>query len=217
MNEALINVNGNNVQSLEMLFTVTILALLPSIVIMMTSFTRIIISLSFLRTAMGLQNTPPNMVVTGIALFLTFFIMSPTITRINEEAYTPYRNEEITQSEALQRASVPMKEFMLSHTEVGTLNMYLEFAGLPADTAIEELPMRVVTPAFMTSELKRGFLIGFLLYIPFLLIDVVVASTLMSMGMIMLPPATISMPFKILLFITVNGWELLFSTLIQGF
>ena len=172
--DALINVNGENVQTLQILFLTTLLTLLPSAVVMMTSFTRYIISFSFLRSAMGLQQNPPNMVLVGIALFLTLFTMSPVISEIQTTAYEPYIAEEITQEEFLQRAEKPLKEFM---------------AGL----------------------------IGFYLYIPFVLIDVIVASTLMSMGMIMLPPSMISMPFKLLLFIALNGWELLFSTLVQSF
>lgn len=217
MTESLINVNGNSVQTLEVLFMLTVVSLLPSIVIMMTSFTRIIISLSFLRTALGVQQTPPNSVLVGISLFLTLFIMSPVIEDININAYTPYKNEQINQQEALNRASVPVKSFMLKQTEVSSLNMYLEFANLTTPENLEELPMKVVIPAFMTSELKRAFVIGFLIFLPFLLIDIVVSSTLMSMGMIMLPPAMISLPFKLLLFITIDGWHLMFSTLVRSF
>ncbi len=217
MNDTIVNINGSNVQTLELFFILTVLMLLPSIIIMMTSFTRIIIVLSFTRTALGTQQTPPNMVLIGIALFLTLFIMSPVVDEINTNAYIPYKNELITQEEALDRASVPLRNFMLRQTEVDSLNMYLEFAGEDMPENTDDLPMRVVIPAFMTSELKRAFLMGFLLFIPFLLIDMIVSSTLMSMGMIMLPPATISLPFKLLLFVTVDGWQLLFSTLVQGF
>ena len=217
MNDAIVNINGSNVQTLELFFLLTVMMLLPSIIIMMTSFTRIIIVLSFTRTALGTQQTPPNMVLIGIALFLTLFIMSPVLDEINEQAYIPYKNEEITQEEALERASVPLRTFMLKQTETESLNRDLDFAGEEMPESIDELPMRVVIPAFMTSELKRGFIIGFLLFIPFLLIDMVVSSALMSMGMIMLPPATISLPFKLLLFVTVDGWQLLFSTLVKGF
>lgn len=217
MDSALINVNGNSVQTLEILLMLTIVGLLPSILIMMTCFTRIIISLSFLRNALGIQQTPPNTVLIGIALFLTLFIMSPVITEINQTAYQPYTNDEITQEEALKRAEVPLKRFMLTQTESACVNLFLDAAKLEAPENLEDLPMVVVVPAFMTSELKRGFVIGFLLYLPFLLIDIAVSSTLMSMGMIMLPPAMISMPFKLILFITINGWQLMFQTLIQGF
>jgi flagellar biosynthetic protein FliP len=217
MNDAFININGGQMQTLEIILMLTVISLLPSIIIMMTSFTRIIIVMSFLRSALGLQQTPPNTVLVGISLFLTLFIMSPVMSQINENAYIPYKNEEISGQEALDRASVPMKTFMLKQTEVETLDMFMEFSGDDATEKYEDLPMTVIIPSFITSELKRAFIIGFLLLLPFLLIDIVVSSTLMSMGMIMLPPALISLPFKILLFITVNGWQLLFSTLIKSF
>lgn len=217
MGQALINVNGDGVQTLEILFLLTTVSLLPSILVMMTSFTRIIIVLSFLRNAMGVQQVPPNMVLIGISLFLTFFIMSPVIEDINTQAYIPYKSEQISQSQALERAQIPLKKFMLKQTEVSTLNMYAEFAGEKISSDINKLPMKIVVPAFMTTELKRAFIIGFLLFIPFLLIDMIVSSTLMSMGMMMLPPTMIALPFKLLLFITIDGWNLLFSTLIKGF
>lgn len=217
MNEAFININGGEMQTLEIFLMITVISLLPSIVIMMTSFTRIVIVMSFLRNALGMQQTPPNTVLVGISLFLTLFIMSPVLSQINESAYIPYKNEQITAQEALDRASIPMKTFMLKQTEVDTLDMFMEFSGDELTENYEDLPLTVVIPSFITSELKRAFIIGFLLFLPFLLIDIVVSSTLMSMGMIMLPPAMISLPFKILLFITVNGWQLLFSTLIKGF
>ncbi|HIV61497.1 MAG TPA: flagellar type III secretion system pore protein FliP [Candidatus Butyricicoccus avistercoris] len=220
MPEGLINVNGSNVQTLEILFLTTLIALLPSILVMMTSFTRIVISLSFLRTAMGTQQNPPNTVLIGISLFLTLFIMNPVLSDIKQNAYDPYTRQEITQQEAIERAKVPLKDFMLRQTEPSSIKMFCEMAGVDAPETTEEasqLAMRVVIPSYMTSELKRAFEIGFLLYLPFLLIDIVVSSTLMSMGMIMLPPAMISMPFKLLLFITVDGWQLMFSSLVQGF
>ncbi len=220
MPEALINVNGNHVQTLEILALTTVIALLPSILVMMTSFTRYIIVLSFLRSAIGTQQTPPNMVLVGIALFLTLFTMSPVITDVKTNAYDPYVADQISQTEFVSRAEVPLKDFMLRQTETSTIKLYCDLSKTeaPADgEAAMDLPMRVVIPAFMTCELKRAFEIGFLLYIPFMLIDLVVSSTLMSMGMIMLPPSMISMPFKLLLFIALNGWELLFSTLVQGF
>ncbi len=218
-NQLAVNVNGNSIPTLEIVVMMTILALIPSLVIMVTSFTRIIIILSFTRTAMGTAQVPPNMVLTGLAIFLTLFIMAPTMFQINTQAYVPYQNGEITQEEALTRASVPIKEFMLKQTEVQVLDMFQEMAGHEAESinSYEELSLITIIPAFMTSELKRAFLAGFLLYLPFLLIDVIVSSTLMSMGMIMLPPATISMPFKLMLFVTVNGWELLFSSIVQSF
>ncbi|MBC5689350.1 flagellar type III secretion system pore protein FliP [Mediterraneibacter sp. NSJ-55] len=216
-NNSFININGNGVPTLEILALMTIIMLLPSLLIMMTSFTRILIILSFTRNALGIQQTPPNMVLVGISLFLTLFIMSPVIADINTNAYQPYTQGMLTQEEALDAAKVPMKEFMLKQTEVDTLDMYLSFAGMEQTTAVEEIPMTVVVPAFMTSELERGFMAGFLIYIPFLLIDIIVSSVLMSMGMIMLPPATIALPFKLLLFVTVNGWELLFSSIVKSF
>ena len=219
LSDAIINVNGDNIQSLEILFLTTILTLLPSLVVMMTSFTRYIIALSFLRTAMGTQQTPPNMVLVGMALVLTLFTMTPTLTAIQKEAYDPYVAEEITQEEFFDRAQVPIKEFMLRNTEVSSLELYCDMAEVEIPSSSEEaktLPLRVIMPAFVTTELKKAFEIGFLLYIPFMLLDMVVASTLMSMGMIMLPPAMISTPFKLLLFILLDGWQLLFSTLVQG-
>ena len=218
--EAIINVNGANVQTLEVLFLTTLLAVLPSLVVMMTSFTRYVIVFSFLRTAMGTQQTPPNMVLVGMALILTLFTMTPTLTTIQEEAYEPYVNEEITQAEFFDRAQVPLKDFMLRQTQISSLELYCDMGNVDIPASGEEatqLPMRVVIPAFVTTELKRAFEIGFLLYIPFMLIDMVVSSTLMSMGMIMLPPAMISTPFKLLLFIMLDGWQLLFSTLVQGY
>jgi flagellar biosynthetic protein FliP len=216
--DSLINVNGNQVPTLDILLMLTVISLLPSLLIMVTSFVRTVIILSFLRNAIGVQQTPPNMVLVGIAVFLTLFIMDPVIKQINTEAYTPYKNQEISQEEAIARAQVPLKEFMLSNTEEGSLELFVSMSG--AEEVAEnrlDLPMTVVIPSFMTSELKRGFTAGFLLYIPFLLIDIVVSSTLMSMGMMMLPPAMISMPFKLLLFVTVDGWELLFSTIVNSF
>lgn len=219
MPDSLINVNGDSVQTLEILFLTTVIALLPSMLIMMTSFTRIIISLSFCGRH-GTSQNPPNTVLIGIALFLTLFIMNPVLTQIQQTAYEPYTRQEITQEEAVDRASVPLKEFMLRNTESSSLTLFCDLAGVdkPAtDEEAMELSMRVIIPSYMTSELKAAFQIGFFLYIPFMLIDIVVSSTLMSMGMIMLPPAMISMPFKLLLFITVDGWQLLFATLAQGF
>lgn len=213
----MININGDTLQTLEILVSLTLITLLPSIIVMMSSFTRIIIVLSFLRNAMGLQQTPPNMVLIGIALFLSLFIMSPVVADINENAYEPYKAEQITQEEALEIASQPLKDFMLAQTEIKPLNMFLELSGTETPEDLTDLPMSVIIPAFMTSELSRAFLMGFLLFIPFLLIDIIVSSTLMSMGMIMLPPAMISLPFKLLLFVVLNGWELVFGTLVKSF
>ena len=221
--DSLININGDSVQTLEILFLTTMIALFPSLLVMTTSFTRYIISLSFLRTAMGTNQTPPNTVLVGIAIFLTLLTMNPVLERIQTEAWEPYTNEEIGAEEFLERAADPLKEFMVVNTRFDTIRMYCDLAQTDVPDSNAEfneialdLPLRVIVPAFMTQELQRAFFNGFLLYIPFLLIDVVVASTLMSMGMIMLPPAMISTPFKLLLFVSVNGWSLMFSSLIQG-
>lgn len=215
--DALVNINGDRVPTLELLLMLTVIALLPSILVMMTSFTRIVIILSFVRNALGVQQVPPSMVMVGISLFLTLFIMDPVISEINTNVYEPYKQEEISQEEALERAQEPLKEFMLRQTELSSVNLYIDLSGTEEVGELTELPMTVIVPAFMTSELKRAFMAGFLLFLPFLLIDIVVSTTLMSMGMFMLPPATISLPFKLLLFVTVDGWQLLFSTLVQSF
>nr|WP_313342022.1 flagellar type III secretion system pore protein FliP [Sedimentibacter sp.] len=214
------DINGNAAETIEILVMLTVITLLPSILIMMTAFTRIMIVLSFLKNAMGLQQTPPNQVLIGIALFLTLFIMSPVIDEINTEAYTPYKNEEITQQEFYERASGPIKIWMLKQTGNNELKMFVDMSNNQEITnaeSVNDLPLTVIIPSFVTSELKRAFIIGFLLYIPFLIIDMIVSSVLMSMGMMMLPPIMISMPFKILLFVVVDGWSLLFKTLITTF
>jgi flagellar biosynthetic protein FliP len=220
--ESIISLNGESVQTLEVLFLTTMITLLPSLLVMMTPFTRYVISFSFMRTALGTQQTPPNVVLIGMALFLTLFTIGPTFDEIKTEAYDPYIAEQISQEEFLERAQGPLKEFMLRNTKTATLELFCDMADEPVPEnynlqTAKKLPMRVVVPAFMTCELQRAFEIGFLLFIPFMLIDIVVSSTLMSMGMIMLPPSMISMPFKLLLFVSLNGWELLFSSLIQGF
>lgn len=219
MAQGLININGDNVQTLEILFLTTLIPLLPSLLVMMTSFTRYIISFSFLRIALGTQQTPPNIVLIGLALFLTLFTMGPTLTQIQEQAYEPYVAEQISQEEFVERAQIPLKDFMLDNMKPRTLEMFCDLAGedMPEEENLRQLPLRIIVPSFMTCELQRAFEIGFLLFLPFMLIDIVVSSTLMSMGMIMLPPSMISMPFKLLLFVTLNGWELLFSSLVQGF
>ena len=203
MNSLLEGLNGGNVPTLELLFMITMVALLPSIVLMMTSFTRIVIILSFTRNAMGVQQTPPNMVLVGIALFLTLYIMSPVVASVNQDAYQPYLRGELTQAEAVEQMTVPMKEFMLRNTEKDTLDAFVEMAGEDPDKEVMDYPLTVVTPAFMTSELKRGF--------------IVVSTTLMAMGMVMLPPTMVSMPFKLLLFVSVDGWQLLFGSIVQSF
>jgi len=212
-----VDVNGKGVDTLEIIETLTILSLAPSILIMTTCFTRIIIVLSFLRNALGLQNTPPNQVLVGIALFLSLFIMSPVISKINTDAYEPYKAQKITQDQFIQKAVVPLKEFMLKNTNKADLNIFINLSKTKEVKDISQLSIQVVIPAFMTSELKRAFTIGFLIFIPFLIIDMIVSSTLMSMGMIMLPPAMISLPFKLLLFVLVDGWGLIFKTLASSF
>lgn len=214
------DINGNAAETIEILVLLTVVTLLPSILIMMTAFTRIIIVLSFLKNALGLQQTPPNQVLIGIALFLTLFIMSPVIDEINTQAYEPYKNEEITQEEFYTKASQPIKIWMLKQTGNNELKMFVDMANdeeINNSESVDELPLTVIIPSFVTSELKRAFIIGFLLYIPFLIIDMIVSSVLMSMGMMMLPPVMISMPFKILLFVIVDGWSLLFKTLVTTF
>lgn len=223
-----INVNGGGVETLEIIIMLTVISLVPSILIMMTSFTRIIIVLSFLRNALGLQQTPPNQVLIGIALFLSLFIMSPVLTEINTTAYQPYKNEDITQEQFLEKATVPIKKFMLKQTKKDDINLFVQLSktqvipeknvdALTNEQMLDKLPLTVVIPAFITSELKRAFMIGFLIFIPFLIIDMIVSSTLMSMGMIMLPPVMISLPFKLLLFVLVDGWGLIVKTLAMSF
>lgn len=206
--------------SIQILLLLTVLALAPSILMMMTSFTRIIIVLSFLRNAMGTQQMPPNQVLIGLALFLTLFIMSPVLTEINDTALKPYSNQEITQQVAMERSSGIIKGFMLKQTSKKDLGLFISLSGTKTPIKEEEipkLPLTIIIPAFLISELTIAFKIGFLIYIPFLVIDMVVSSTLMSMGMMMLPPVMISLPFKILLFIMVGGWNLLTQSLVNSF
>ncbi len=203
--------------SLQLLFVLTVLTLAPSILIMMTSFTRIIIVLSFIRNALGLQQTPPNQVIIGLALFLTFFIMAPVATHINEEAIQPFLKEEINQEVAFERAMEPVRKFMFRQTRDKDLGLFLNMKNMEGVTNLDDIPNHVLIPAFIISELKTAFQIGFVIYIPFLVIDMVVSSTLMSMGMMMLPPVIISLPFKILLFVLVDGWNLIVKSLVLGF
>ena len=203
--------------SLQLLFTLTVLTLAPSILIMMTSFTRIIIVLSFIRNALGLQQTPPNQVIIGLALFLTFFIMAPIGTQLNSESIQPFLREEIDQEMALERAMEPIREFMFKQTRDKDLSLFLNIKKIDNVSGLDDIPSHVLIPAFVISELKTAFQIGFVIYIPFLVIDMVVASTLMSMGMMMLPPVIISLPFKILLFVLVDGWNLIVKSVLLGF
>ncbi len=211
-------------QPLEVILLLTLIALAPSMLIMMTCFTRIVIVLGFLRTAMQTQTTPPNMVITGMALFLTLFIMAPVFAEINEVAYQPYVNEEITTEQALDAASVPLKKFMLKQTANDDLHFFIELSnmeepegGFTEEYIQNDLSLTVIIPSFMISELKRAFQMAFLIFIPFLVIDLVVGSTLMSMGMMMLPPAMISMPFKILTFVLADGWNLLIGSVVSSY
>lgn len=207
----------NYVFSLQLLFLLTILTLAPSILIMMTGFTRILIVLSFIRNALGLQQTPPNHVIIGLSLFLTFFIMAPIATEINNESLQPFIREEITQEVAMERAMEPIRNFMFKQTRDKDLGLFLSMKGTNTVSNLNDIPTHVIIPAFIISELKTAFQIGFIIYIPFLVIDMVVASTLMAMGMMMLPPVIISLPFKILLFILVDGWNLIVKSLVLGF
>lgn len=208
---------GDNVAtSIQILVLITILSLAPSILIMMTSFTRFIIVFSFLRRAISLQSTPPNQVLIALALFMTFFVMAPVFSDVIDNAYEPYVNQEITQEEAIDNAIKPVKAFMLRQTGQKDLALFLDMSEGPQYETVEELPITTVIPAFLISEIKTGFMIGFVLFIPFIVIDMVVASTLMSLGMMMLPPVMISLPFKILLFIMVDGWNILVETLLRS-
>lgn len=207
----------NYVFSLQLLFILTILSLAPSILIMMTGFTRIVIVLGFIRSALGLQQTPPNHVIIGLAIFITFFTMAPIASQVNEEALQPFLAEEISQDIAIEKAMVPIREFMFKQTRDKDMGLFLEMKGISNVTRLEEIPSHVIIPAFIISELKTAFQMGFIIYIPFLVIDMVVSSTLMAMGMMMLPPVIISLPFKILLFVIVDGWNLVIKSLVLGF
>jgi flagellar biosynthetic protein FliP len=202
--------------ALQILFLLTILTLAPSILILTTSFARIIIVLSFLRQAMGTQQTPPTQILIGLGLFLTLFVMGPTWTEINEKALQPFLNEEISQTDALKKAEMPLKEFMLRQTREKDLSLFIEISG-ENPTTNEDIDIRSLIPAFIISELKTAFQIGFLIYIPFLILDMVVASILLSMGMMMLPPVLISLPFKLMLFVMVDGWYLTVGSLMRSF
>lgn len=205
--------------TIQIILLLTVLSVAPAILVMMTSFTRIIIILSFLRNALGTQQMPPNQVLIGFAMFLTFFIMMPTFSKIDSEAFKPYMNGTITQEQAFNNAANPIREFMLKQIRGDKdLSLFVKLSKMDVKSLKrEQLPLTVVIPAFMINELKIAFQIGFLIFIPFLVIDMVVSSTLMSMGMMMLPPIMISLPFKILLFIMVDGWNLITNTIVTGF
>jgi flagellar biosynthetic protein FliP len=203
--------------TLQVLILMTVLTLLPSILLMMTAFTRIIIVLAILRQAIGAGQTPPNQVLVGLALFLTMFVMTPVIDRINVEAVQPYMAGQIETTVALERAIVPLKQFMLEQTRESDIAAFVRISGGQGFAKPEDVPLSILVPAFVTSELKTAFLIGFLLFIPFVIIDLVVASVLMSMGMMMLSPVLISLPFKIMLFVLIDGWTLVMGTLAESF
>ena len=208
----------NYVDNIKLLIVLTILTLLPSIIIMMTSFTRIIVVFSFLKNALGAQQSIPNQILTGLALFLTIFIMQPVYSEINENAFKPFMEDSITQDEAMELGSKPIREFMLKQTRQKDLELFIETAKLNKEEITKEnIPLTVVIPAFAISELKTAFQIGFLIFLPFLIIDMVVASVLMSMGMFMLPPSMVALPFKLLLFVMVDGWYLMVKSLIMSF
>lgn len=201
----------------QLILLMTVLSLAPSILIMMTSFTRMVIVFSLLRSAMGTQQSPPNIVIVSLALFLTGYVMAPTLTAAWDQGIQPLINEEIDEVEAYNRASVPMRNFMLSQVREKDLELFMTLANDPADESPQTVPMTTLIPAFMISEIRRAFEIGFLLYVPFVVIDMVVASILMSMGMMMLPPVMIAMPFKLIFFVLVDGWNLVAGSLVQSF
>ncbi|WP_071361663.1 flagellar type III secretion system pore protein FliP [Massilia timonae] len=201
----------------QTLLLLTSLTFLPAALLMMTAFTRIIIVLSLLRQALGTQTAPPNQVMVGLALFLTFFVMGPTFDRIYSEAYLPLQRNEIQMTEAMNRGAVPLKEFMVKQTRQSDLALFVKISRSEALQGPEDIPLRVLIPAFVTSELKTAFQIGFAIFIPFLIIDMVVASVLMAMGMMMMSPAVIALPFKLMLFVLVDGWQLLLGSLSQSF
>ncbi len=209
--------DGGSSQSVILIVGLAVLSLAPSLILMLTSFTRIIIVFTLTRNALGLQTVPPNQVLVGLALFLSLFIMSPTLTEVNETALQPYLDEEITQAEALELGAEPMREFMLAHTGSSELEMLLDAADRERPETTDDIGLAVLIPAFLLSEIKTAFIIGFVIFIPFVVIDIVVAAVLMALGMMMLPPVFVSLPFKLLLFIMVGGWSLIVETLLTSF
>jgi flagellar biosynthetic protein FliP len=203
--------------SIQTLLTLTSLTFIPAALLMMTSFTRIIIVLSLLRHALGTQTSPPNQVLVGLSLFLTFFIMSPTLDKIYTDAYLPLSENRITFLQSLDRGAIPLRKFMLKQTRESDIGLFARLANIPKLESPDDIPMRVLIPSFVTSELKTAFQIGFMIFIPFLVIDMVVASVLMSMGMMMMSPVMVAMPFKLMLFVLVDGWHLLLGSLVQSF
>ncbi len=211
------NGNGTVAGPIRILLILTAITLAPTLIICLTSYTRILIVLHFTRQALNTMTAPPNQVIIGLALFLTYFIMSPTITQINEEALIPFEAGQLTQEEALEAAADPLREFMYKQTQIKDAKMFCEIGGYEWTGQLEDIPTSALIPAFMISELRTAFIIGFVIYVPFLVIDMVVSSALMSMGMMMLPPTTISMPFKILLFVLADGWNLVIVNLVKTF
>ena len=208
---------ANLTSTVQLLLLLTVLSLAPAILILMTSFTRIVIVLSFVRNGLATQQMPPNQVIIGLALFLTFFVMAPTFAEVNEAALQPLFDGEISQEEAFDEAAIPMKEFMAQHTRERDLALFMGYAGQERPESLEDIPLTSLVPAFVISELKTAFQIGFMIFVPFLVIDMVVASVLMSMGMMMLPPVMIALPFKVLLFVLVDGWHLVVRSLLYTF
>ena len=202
--------------AVQIVLVMTLLSVAPSLVLLMTTFTRLVIVLGFVRTALGTPSAPSNQIVIGLSLFLTFFLMGPVFERIQREAIVPYLDKEITAGQALDQATIPLKDFMLKQTRTRDLEYFLQLGGF-GPTAVKDLPMRVVIPAFVLSELQTAFQMGFLLFLPFLVIDFLVASTLMALGMMMMPPVTIALPLKLLLFVLVDGWHLVVKSLVQSF
>lgn len=215
--EHLLSSSSMTSRLMQIFMLITILGLAPSILIMVTSFVRISIVLSIVRTALGLQQSPPNQVLISLALFLTFFIMSPTLQESYDKGLKPMLEESMTEEEAFPLIAQPFKKFMVSNTRTKDLDLFISIAKVDAPKEIENLPLRVIIPAFMISELKRGFEIGFLIFLPFLIIDIVVASVLMAMGMMMMPPVMVALPFKIIFFVLIDGWYLLAGSLVQSF
>ncbi|MNW23602.1 Flagellar biosynthetic protein FliP precursor [compost metagenome] len=203
--------------SLSIILLITIISIAPALLMLMTSFTRIVIVLGFVRTSLGTQQMPPNQVLVGLALFLTLFIMAPTFSTMNDTALQPYLKGELNQAEALDKAQEPIKTFMFTHTREKDLLLFMKYTGMEKPNNHQEIPLNVLVPAFAISELKTAFQMGFMIFIPFLIIDIIVASTLMAMGMMMLPPVMISLPFKILLFVLVDGWYLVVKSLLLSF
>ena len=216
LNEIVTTLFGESTQTVDIILLLTILTILPSILLMMTGFTRILIVLSFIRNALGMQQTPPNQVLVGLALFLTLFVMSPVISSVYNDAYLPYVAQEIQQDEFIDRVMEPTHKFMMEQVTDKDLEFFVSISKEEV-TDIESVPNKVLIPAFIMSEIKHAFTIGFFIYIPFIVIDMVVASTLMAMGMMMLPPAMISLPFKVLMFVLVDGWQLIIGTLVKSF